>query len=262
MDRSAIIFGFKLGYANGSVKARADGRSFHADTRGLNRPRDRLSGEQGMNAARGLLAFSHSIDHLPAAVGAVPAGEDSRQIRSAAVRVSRHDSVRIQFAVREKLFQQASLLLLADGFDDHVKGFDKFRSWQNTPLAGRGRGSGELDASDMTRAIRENLKRDHIEKKARPVAPGQCLFELVGGHIGLRAAIKDDGVAGPEPPGLSYGINRGIAAANNRDPLADRHRVQRLFVYRLDEIQGLHHLRQFLARNSQFRAAAQAYADK
>src|SRR6266487_6932360 len=122
------IFFLKLRHADRPVKPRANRFALDTVARGLHRAGDFLSGEKRVDATRGFFAFGHGVDDFASPIRAVAAGENFREIRLAGVRVSHDRALWVEFELWEKFLEQAGLLFLADGLDDHVKRLDEFRA--------------------------------------------------------------------------------------------------------------------------------------
>ena len=85
--------------------------------------------------ARGFFPFANRIDDFAAAIGAVAAGENVRQIRLAGGEVARDGAVAIQSQFWKNLLQPIVLLLLANRLQDHIEGLDKFRTFNELKRA-------------------------------------------------------------------------------------------------------------------------------
>src|ERR1017187_431513 len=108
----------------------------------------------------------------------------------------------------------------------------------------------------MARAVREDFQRYHVEQEARPIGLSQSLLEIVSGHLCVAATIYDGGVTRAQAPGLRDRINGSVATPNDRHAVAHWHLVQWASVKLFDELEGLDHFRQILARDVQPRAFA------
>ncbi|MFN9940264.1 MAG: hypothetical protein ACK56I_12400, partial [bacterium] len=96
----------------------------------------------------------------------------------------------------------------------------------------------------------QHFGRNGVEMEGRAVILGQLVFEAVGGHIVLAAAVNDRGHFGAEAFRLRDGIDRGVAAAEHGDAASDRHLMQRTRVNPLDEVEGIDHFGEILAGNA------------
>ena len=68
----------------------------------------------------------------------------------------------------------------------------------------------------------EHFDRRVVEEECDAVAFREIVFESVGRHVALAAAINDHDFVGAESARLGGGVDRGVAATDHRDARADR----------------------------------------
>ena len=122
-----------------------------------------------MNSARGFLPFANRIDDFAAAIGAVAAGENVRQIRLAGGEVARDGAVAIQSQFWKNLLQPIVLLLLANRLQDHIEGLDKFRTFNELKRAAAVAPRLDKTQSGDMSVFRDHLNRRVMEKKRSAV---------------------------------------------------------------------------------------------
>ena len=150
---------------------------------------------------------------------------------------------------------------MSDGFEHEVEFLGPFAAGDDLHFAVAGFGLGQAEGFDVS-VFGEHFGRDGVEVESGAVVFGQFVFEAVGGHVVLAAAVDDGGNIGPEAFGLADGVDGGVAAAEDGDAAADGDFVERFGVDPLDEFEGVDHFGEIFAGNAEAVGPAEAEGEE